>query len=103
MPFQKKNQTRLTVLSVFMIFVLLLYAARMYSVQIIHAAEYTDKNDGAASVRTAVLKARRGEILDCYGRQIAVNRDGYNVVFNRAYVKNDSLNNVILTLIKLFE
>ena len=46
MPFQKKNQTRLTVLSVFMIFVLLLYAARMYSVQIIHAADYTDKNDG---------------------------------------------------------
>ena len=50
MPFQKRSQTRLTVIAVFMVFVLLLYAARMYSVQIIHAAEYTDKNDGAASV-----------------------------------------------------
>ena len=42
MPFQKRSQTRLTVIAVFMVFVLLLYAARMYSVQIIHAAEYTD-------------------------------------------------------------
>ena len=45
MPFQKKSQTRLTAISVFMITVLLLYAVRMYSVQIIHASEYTDKND----------------------------------------------------------
>ena len=44
MPFQKKNQTRLTVLSVFMIFVLLLYAARMYSVQISHAAANMIRN-----------------------------------------------------------
>ncbi len=102
MPFQKKNQTQLTVMSVLLAAVLLFYAAHVYSIQVINAADYTDKNDGAASVRTAVLKARRGEILDCYGRQIAVNRDGYNVVFNSAYVKDD-LNDVILKLIRLFE
>ena len=102
MPFKKKNQFQLTALSVLLILAIIFYAARIYSVQIINAEEYTDKNDGAASVRTAVLKAPRGEILDCYGRQIAVNRDGYNVVFNKAYVK-DNLNDVILTLANLFE
>ena len=102
MPFKKKNQFQLTALSVLLILAIIFYAARIYSVQIINAEEYTDKNDGAASVRTAVLKAPRGEILDCYGRQIAVNRDGYNVVFNKAYVK-DNLNDVILTLVNLFE
>ena len=102
MPFKKKSQYQLTALAVLLIIAILFYAARIYSLQIIHAEEYTDKNDGAASVRTAVLKAPRGEILDCYGRQIAINRDGYNVVFNRAYVK-DNLNDVILTLVKLFE
>lgn len=102
MPFKKKNQFQLTALSVLLILAIIFYAARIYSVQIINAEEYTDKNDGAASVRTAVLKAPRGEILDCYGRQIAVNRDGYNVVFNKAYVK-DNLNGVILTLVNLFE
>ena len=102
MPFKKKNQFQLTALSVLLILAIIFYAARIYSVQIINAEEYTDKNGGAASVRTAVLKAPRGEILDCYGRQIAVNRDGYNVVFNKAYVK-DNLNDVILTLVNLFE
>ena len=99
--FHKKSQVQLTVLSLVLVIALIFYAAKIYSVQIVNAEEYTDKNDGAASVRTAVLKAPRGEILDCYGRQIAVNRDGYNVVFNKAYVK-DNLNDVILALIKLF-
>ena len=102
MPFRKKSQVQLTVLSFILIAAIVFYAARMYSIQIVNAEKYTNKTDGATSVRTAVLKAPRGEILDCYGRKIAINRDGYNVVFNKAYVKDD-LNDVILTLIKLFE
>ncbi len=102
MPFQKKSQTKLTVLSCLLIITILLFTSRAYSIQITHASDYTDKNDGAASVLTAVIKAPRGEILDCYGRQIAINRDGYNIVFNKAYVK-DNLNDIILTLINLLE
>ncbi len=101
MPFKKKSQIQLTVLSVILIISIVFFAARIYSIQIVHAEEYTDKNDGATAVRTAVLKAPRGEILDCYGRKIAINRDGYNVVFNKAYV-GDDLNDVILTLVNLF-
>ena len=86
MPFKKKSQTQLTVLSVLLIAVILLFTIRAYSIQVANASEYTDKSDGAASVLTSVLKAPRGEILDCYGRQIAINRDGYNIVFNKAYI-----------------
>ncbi len=100
MPFKKKKQTGLTLLAILLVLVILLFTARLYSVQVVKAAEFTDKNDGAASVRTAVLKAPRGEILDCYGRQIAINRDGYNIVFNKAYIK-ENLNEVILTLVNL--
>ena len=100
MPFKKKSQTELTVLSVILILAIFLYSMRVYSLQIKNADKYTDKNDGAASVLTAVLKAPRGEILDCFGRQIAINRDGYNIVFNKAYVK-DNLNDVILCLVNL--
>ena len=100
MPFQKKSQTGLTVLSLILVAVILLFTARVYSFQVGSANEFVDNSDGAASVLTAVLKAPRGEILDCYGRQIAINRDGYNIVFNKAYVK-DNLNNVILTLVNL--
>ena len=102
MPFVKKSQTTLTVLSVILIITILLFTSRVYSIGIDNAGEFVDKTDGATSVLTAVLKAPRGEILDCYGRQIAINRDGYNIVFNKAYVK-DNLNDVILVLIKLLE
>lgn len=100
MPFKRKSQYQLTVLSVFLIIVLLFYTFKTYSLQISNAEKYTGRTDGAASSRTSVLKAPRGEILDCYGRQIAINRDGYNIVFNKAYVK-ENLNDVILSLIKL--
>ena len=100
MPFQKKSQIQITVLSVILVISLLLYTVRMYSLQI---TAHNDENGILAGRKTltAVIKAPRGEILDCYGRKIAVNRDGYNVVFNKAYVKGD-LNNVILSLITLF-
>ncbi len=100
MPFKKKSQTQLTVLSCVLIIAILLFTLRIYSIQVTNAEEFTDKNDGATSVLTSVLKAPRGEILDCYGRQIAINRDGYNIVFNKAYI-SDNLNDVILTLVNL--
>jgi len=102
LPFQKKSQTKLTVLSCLLVVAIVLFSVKTYSFQITNAEKYTNKNDGAASVLTAVIKAPRGEILDCFGRQIAINRDGYNIVFNKAYVK-DNLNDVILTLVNLLE
>lgn len=102
MAFSKKRQTALTVLSVILVAVLLIYTVRVYSIQVINSGKYSSGEKGSTSTRVSVLKASRGEILDRYGRQIAVNRDGYNIVFNKAYVK-DNLNDVILTVIKLME
>ena len=103
MPFQKKNNFVTTSLTIISIIALVLFSARAYFIQVANSAEYTGKNSyGAASTRVAVLKAPRGEILDCYGRQIAINRDGYNIVFNKAYI-GDKLNDTILSLIKLCE
>ncbi len=101
MPFKKKSQTEITILSVLLVISLILFTARSYFIQITNASEYTGVNaDGAASTRSSVLKAPRGEILDCYGRQIAINRDGYNIVFNKAYIK-DNINDIILALVDL--
>ena len=100
MPFAKKRQTALSVLSALLCIIIILYTARLYSIQIINADKYSSKTKGSAAVRVSVLKASRGEILDRYGRQIAVNRNGYNIVFNKAYI-NDNLNDVILNLIEI--
>lgn len=102
MPFKKKHQTALTVLSILLILVILLYTARIYSIQIVKSSKYSSAAQGSTAVRTSVLKAPRGEILDSYGRQIAVNRDGYNIVFNKAYV-GDNLNDIILSLVNLLD
>lgn len=102
MPFKKKKSRAVIALSVMLVLLIILYSARLYSIQIIRRRQYSTLAKGSVSTRTAVLKAPRGEILDRYGRQIAINRDGYNVVFNKAYV-DDDLNDVILALIDLFK
>ncbi len=102
MPFTKKHQTTLTVLSILLALLLVLYSARVYSIQIINSDKYSSSVNGSSSSRKAVLKAPRGEILDRYGRQIAANRDGYNIVFNKAYV-GDNLNDIILSLADLLD
>lgn len=102
MPFKRKHQTSLTVLSLILVLVLIVYTARIYSVQVVNSSKYSSLAQGSTAARKSVLKAPRGEILDRYGRQIAVNRDGYNIVFNKAYVK-DNLNDIILSLINLLD
>lgn len=102
MPFKRKHQAKLTILSVLLAIVMILYTSRIYSIQVINSDKYTSNAKGSTASRTAILKAPRGEILDCYGRQIAVNRDGYNIVFNKAYVK-DNINDIILSLITLLD
>ncbi len=99
--FTRKKQTALAILSIMLVLVIIIYSTRIFYIQVVNADQYSSVA-GSATVRTAVLKAPRGEILDRCGRQIAVNRDGYNVVFNKAYTK-DNINDVILSLIKLLE
>ncbi len=102
MPFAKKHQTAFTILSILMALVLVIYSARVYSIQVINSYKYSSNTKGSSSSRKAVLKAPRGEILDKFGRQIAVNRDGYNIVFNKAYV-GDNINDIILSLVNLLD
>ena len=101
MPFKKKSQIEINVLSILLIVVIVLFSTRVYFLQITDAGKFKKKLPyGAVSYHTAVITAPRGEILDCYGRKIAINRDGYNIIFNKAYVK-DNINKIILTLINL--
>lgn len=100
MPFKKKPRKRLSVLSVIMAVVLLVYSVQVFSLQVSNAEEYIAQAQGI-SYRKAVIKAQRGEILDCNGREIAVNREGYNIVFNKAYFSMETANDTILRLCRL--
>ncbi len=96
------KKIRTTTLAVLLCVALLFYIARIYQIQVVDAASYAEQVAGI-STRKAVLKAARGEILDCYGRQIAINREGYNVVFNSAYLDRSQCNETIRTLISMLK
>lgn len=100
MPFKKEKQPFLRVLAIILAVVFVLYSVQLFSLQIVNASEYSLLSSGILT-RKAVLPAARGEILDSSGRKIAVNRDGYDIVFNRAYLDKTQTNAIILELIKL--
>ena len=97
MPFPKKKNKRINALAIVMAAVVAVCSARMFFLQIINANHYLSQASGV-TVRTAALKAPRGEILDCYSRKLATNREGYNIVFNSAYVNYNTINGMILKL-----
>ncbi len=80
--------------------VLLFYSVQVFSLQVSDADRYIAQAKGI-SYRKAVIKAQRGEILDCNGREIAINREGYNIIFNKAYFSMESANETILRLINM--
>ena len=53
MPFKRKKQTPLIILSVLLVILLLVYTIRIYNIQIIRADDYSSAK-GSTSVRKAV-------------------------------------------------
>ncbi len=102
MAFRKERQPYIAVMAVILAVVIALFTVRIFSLQVIDKQNLADSASGLTEVKV-VLQAARGEILDRDGRQIAVNRDGYDIVFNSAYLDRSSLNELILELITLCE
>ncbi len=102
MPFKKSVHKRINLLAIFLAVIMLLYSVRIFSLQIANAEIYLEQAAGISRY-TATIKAQRGEILDRYGREIAVNREGYNIVFNRAYIDIEKINSTILKLTNLLK
>ena len=89
-------------LAILLVVVMLVFSARLVQYQVIDAKRILDQAD-TTGVRVATIKAARGEILDRYGRPIAVNREAYNIVFNSAYLPKDRINATINVLVQLLQ
>lgn len=99
---KKKHNIRYIAIALLLVAILLVYNFRLIQLQILDADYYLSQAS-TASTRSVSIQASRGEILDRYGRALAVNRDGYNIVFNRAYMSGDEINQNIRNLIALLE
>ncbi len=94
---KKKIGGRNIFLALLLVFVIVAYSARVFQLQVVDREYYITQAEGITSTKT-VIKAARGEILDAYGRPIAVNRDGYDIVLNRAYIDMEEINDTLLVL-----
>lgn len=79
-----------------------IYVARLMSIQIINAEEYKKILDGSY-ISTQVVKATRGEIVDRTGKPLTVNRMGYDIILDKAWLPTGSQNEILQRLMKLCE
>ncbi len=99
---KKGLKARFILIFCFLAVFTLLCVARLFSLQIIHGAEYKEKAENRL-VRAYPIKAPRGEMLDRFGRPMVTNRMGYYVQIQDVNSDDSSLNKTIYNLIKIFE
>ena len=78
------------------------FAVRLFSWQIMDNSEYREEALSSTTY-TMTTEAGRGDILDRSGKELVVNDTGYMILFNKLYIKEENLNEMINKLIKLME
>ena len=76
------------------------FVSRLMDIQIINAEEYRRLIEGQ-TIRTQTLRAARGEIVDRNHNPITVNRLGYDIILDRAWLPVAGQNQVIFDLMEL--
>ncbi len=81
------------------------FSVRLINIQVINGEKYAEA--GTASTSTSAVKATRGQILDRNGNTLVGNRQGNEIIFDASefpsFSENEKRNEIILSLIKLFE
>lgn len=80
--------------------VLLAYTLRLADWQIVKGATFLEKAQRTTTAQVP-MDAARGEIMDVNGVGLAVNKTGYAIQFERAYMPDGSSNKTIAQLISL--
>ncbi len=99
---QGSSNGRLFLLMAVVALIFVGFAVRLMSVQIVHGSEYKERVQQGVTYRQQV-EPSRGEIFDCYGRPFAVNKVGYDIVINVAYLPTGERNAVIQKIIELVD
>ena len=89
-------------LAVIAIIAALIFVGRLYSLNIVHGAEYLERATKRIS-RTETITAPRGEISDRFGRPLVTNRMSFSVVFDATTWDKEKRGEVLSTLISLCE
>lgn len=93
-------QRRFTICVIIIAVIFSGFAIRLFVWQIVEGASYK-KLATTSTAYTVTTDATRGEILDCNGKGLAVNRTSYRIIIDKLFMKPEKLDSTILSLIKL--
>ncbi|MEF9865955.1 MAG: peptidase, partial [Oscillospiraceae bacterium] len=91
---------RITLLIAALVLVLGTFCMRLVDFQLIKGDEHLAKAVNTRKYEFDVTAAR-GEIVDKYGRAIATNRAGFNIVLNYLMMPQEKLNDTLLELVDI--
>ena len=103
-----KNNKKANVNLRFNILTVLIYAVgivlivRLFSLQIVHGAEYREQSNTRLT-RESTLEAARGSILDKTGTELVTSKMSFSLEMYKSKVDNDTLNKDILNMIQVLE
>ena len=95
-------QRRFTICIIIIAVIFFGFAVRLFKWQIAEGSQYK-KIAATSTAYTVTTDATRGEILDCNGKGLAVNRTGYRIAIDKLFMKPEKLNDTILSLIDLMD
>lgn len=96
----KKRNSRAAIIIAVLSIILSIFGVRLFQIQITDSENYRNLAD-TAYIRTVSVPSTRGEIYDRNGVKLVSNRTSYNVIFDKAYIDNSNLNEVILNMTNL--
>ena len=100
----KKEDTnlRFNILIILVYIIGIILMIKLFELQIVNGAEYRETSNTRLS-RERVLTPSRGQIVDRSGNELATTTSAFNLELYKTKSDDETLNNCILNLIKLFE
>ncbi len=99
---KKEFFSRVVIIMILMSAFLCALFVRLFSLQIVNGESYRESSLKSL-VKTVPLKAKRGDILDRYGRVIVTSSITYNIEISKYSKTSETLNKTIYNLILLME
>ncbi len=93
---------RFNILTVIIYMVGIILIAKLFSLQIVHGAEYREQSNTRLT-RESTLEASRGAILDKTGTPLVTSKMEFSLEMYKSKVDTDTLNTAILNMIQVLE
>ena len=93
---------RYLILSIITVVISLIFIIRLFDLQIVHGQEYREKSE-RRMLRTEIITAPRGEIVDRNGVILATNKLSFNVELYKVNVSVEEQNESLVKLINILE